>query len=114
MTIRLGTPEIQSDPAEYRRALPKTLAELEPLVQKFREFNRVEQEIAGAEEIVKSGDPEMRELAQEELSTKRDQRATLEQELKVLLIPKDPNDEKNVILGIRAGDRRRRGRPVCR
>src|SRR4029453_11742504 len=102
LTIRLGTPEIQSDAAEYRKAA-KTLAELEPLVQKFREFKGVAREIEGAEELVKGGDPEMRELAQEELSTKRAQRETLEQELKVLLIPKDPNDEKNVILEIRAG-----------
>jgi len=102
LAIRLGTPEIQSDPAEYRKAA-KTLADLEPLVQKFREFKGVEREIEGAEELVKGGDPEMRELAQEELSTKRAQRETLEQALKVLLIPKDPNDEKNVILEIRAG-----------
>jgi peptide chain release factor 1 len=103
LSARLGTPEIQSDPAEYRKAA-KTLAELEPLVQTFREFKRVEHDIAGAEELVRGGDPEMRELAQEELSASRERRERLEQELKLLLIPKDPNDEKNVILEIRAGE----------
>ena len=102
LTIRLGTAEIQSDPPEYRKAA-KTLAELEPVVQKFREFKVVERDVAGAEELARSGDAEMRELAQEELSDKRARRELLEQELKILLIPKDPNDEKNVILEIRAG-----------
>jgi peptide chain release factor 1 len=102
LTIRLGTPEIQSDPGEYRKAA-KALSELEPVVQKFREYTRVERDIAGAEELVKGGDLEMRELAQEELTGNRAQRDTLVQELQVLLIPKDPNDEKNVILEIRAG-----------
>src|SRR5262245_27757768 len=102
LTIRLGTPEIQSDPGEYRKAA-KALSELEPVVQKFREFTRVERDIAGAEALVKGGDSKMRELAQEELTGSRAQRDTLVQELQVLLIPKDPNDEKNVIVEIRAG-----------
>jgi peptide chain release factor 1 len=99
---RLGTAELQADAGEYRKAA-KTLAELEPVVQKFREYKTVENDIAGADEIIKSGDAEMRELAQEELSELRGRRDTLVQELKVLLIPKDPNDEKDVLLEIRAG-----------
>ena len=102
LSVRLGTSEIQSDPAEYRRAA-KTLSDLEPLVQKFREFKKVEEDIAGAEELVRGGDAEMRALAEEELAEKQGERERLLQELKVLLIPKDPNDEKNVILEIRAG-----------
>jgi peptide chain release factor 1 len=102
LTMRLGTPEIQSDPTEYRKAA-KRLSDLEPLVAKFREYKRVEQDIAGAEELVRGGDPEMRELAHEELSSKQAEREQLLQDLKVLLIPKDPNDEKNVLLEIRAG-----------
>jgi peptide chain release factor 1 len=102
LSVRLGTSEIQSDPAEYRRAA-KTLSDLEPLVQKFREFKKVEEDIAGAEELVRGGDAEMRTLAEEELAEKQGERERLLQELKVLLIPKDPNDEKNVILEIRAG-----------
>ena len=102
LSSQLGTAEVQSDPAEYRKAA-KMLAELEPLVQKYRDYQRVDRDVAGAEELVRSGDPEMRELAEEELDEKSREREALLQDLKVLLIPKDPNDEKNVILEIRAG-----------
>jgi peptide chain release factor 1 len=102
LMMKLGTAEVQSDAAEYRRAA-KTLSELEPLVQKFREYKSVEQDTKGAEELVNGSDAEMRELAREELRTLEVKRDALLQELKILLIPKDPNDEKNVILEIRAG-----------
>src|SRR5207253_3025181 len=99
---KLGTVEVQADVAEYRRSA-KTLSELEPLVQKFREYKSVDQDIKGAEELVNGTDAEMRELAREELKTLVAKRDAVLQELKILLIPKDPNDEKNVILEIRAG-----------
>src|SRR5687768_529092 len=99
---RLGTAEVQSDPAEYRKAA-KALSELEPLVQKYREFKAVQKEYEGTEEIVRAGDPEMREMAEEELTGLQQKRDAILADLKVLLVPKDPNDEKNVILEIRAG-----------
>jgi peptide chain release factor 1 len=99
---RLGTGEVQSDPAEYRKAA-KTLSDMEPLVQKYREYKAVDQDIAGSEELVRGSDPEMRELAEEELKTLYVKRDALLEEIKILLIPKDPNDEKNVLLEIRAG-----------
>src|SRR3989442_9548792 len=102
LTARLGTAEIQSDPAEYRKAA-KALAELEPLVQKYREYKDGQKDIEGADELVRGGDADMREMAQEELASLENRRERLLQELKVLLVPKDPNDEKNVILEIRAG-----------
>ena len=102
LMTKLGTAEVQSDAAEYRRSA-KTLSELEPLVHKFREYKGVEEDIKGAEELVNGNDAEMRELAREELKTLESRRDALLQELKILLIPKDPNDEKNVILEIRAG-----------
>ena len=102
LMTKLGTAELQSDAAEYRRSA-KTLSELEPLVQKFREYKAVEQDIEGAQELVNGNDAEMRELAREELKTLETRRDGVLQELKILLIPKDPNDEKNVILEIRAG-----------
>src|SRR3954466_3732424 len=102
LMTQLGSVEVQSDATEYRRAA-KALSEIEPLVQKFREFKGVQAGIAGAEELVKGDDAEMRALAQEELTELQTRREALLQELKVLLIPKDPNDEKNVILEIRAG-----------
>ena len=62
LMTKLGTAEVQSDPAEYRRAA-KTLSELEPLVEKFREYRGVDQDIKGAQELVNGPDAEMRELA---------------------------------------------------
>jgi len=102
LSARLGTVELQSDAAEYRKAA-KTLSELEPLVEKFRQYKVVEQDIAGAEELAKGSDADMRALAEEELKSLAVRKDALLQDLKVLLIPKDPNDEKNVILEIRAG-----------
>jgi peptide chain release factor 1 len=102
LMTRLGTAEVQSDPAEYRKAA-KTLSELEPLVEKYREFKAVQKDIEGAEEMVRGSDADMRELAQEELETLETRRQGILDELKTLLVPKDPNDEKNVILEIRAG-----------
>ena len=102
LMTKLGTAEVQADAAEYRRAA-KTLSELEPLVQKFREYKGVEQDITGAKELVDGNDADMRDLAREELKTLEVRREALLQELKILLIPKDPNDEKDVILEIRAG-----------
>jgi peptide chain release factor 1 len=102
LMTRVGTAEVQADPAEFKKAA-KALSELEPLVAKFRDYKTVEENIKGAEELAKGSDAEMRELAEEELTTLTARRDTLLQELKVLLIPKDPNDEKNVILEIRAG-----------
>jgi peptide chain release factor 1 len=102
LMTKLGTAEVQADAAEYRRSA-KTLSELEPLVQKFREYKGVEQDIKGAEELINGSDPDMRDLAREELKTLEVRREAVLQDLKILLIPKDPNDEKNVILEIRAG-----------
>ena len=99
---RLGTSEVQSDPAEYRKAA-KALSDMEPLVHKYREFKSVEQNIPGTEELARGGDAEMRTLAEEELKDLYARRESLLNEIKILLIPKDPNDEKNVILEIRAG-----------
>ena len=102
LMTRLGTVEVQSDAGEYTKAA-KALAELEPLVQKYREYKAVEENIAGTTELAKGPDADMRGLAEEELPSLLAQRDSLLQELKILLVPKDPNDEKNVILEIRAG-----------
>jgi peptide chain release factor 1 len=99
---RLGTTELQSDPAEYRKHA-KALSDLEPLVERFREYKTVVQTIAETEELAGAGDPDMKELAREELKSLTARRDALVADLKILLIPKDPNDEKNVVLEIRAG-----------
>jgi peptide chain release factor 1 len=98
----LGTSEVQSDPSEFRKHA-KALSELEPLVERYREYKAVLRDAAGAEELAASGDADMRELAKEELKSLLAKRDALFGDLKVLLIPKDPNDDKNVVLEIRAG-----------
>src|SRR5918996_373172 len=102
LTSLLATPSVQSDSNEYRKHA-KALAEIEPLVEKAREYKAVLKEIEQAEELVKSGDTDMRELAEEELRGLKERHDALVTEIKILLVPKDPNDEKNVILEIRAG-----------
>jgi peptide chain release factor 1 len=98
----LGTTEVQSDSSEYRKHA-KALAELEPLVERFREYKNVVRDLTGAEELAASGDADMRELAKAELKSLTAKRDALLSALKILLVPKDPNDEKNVVLEIRAG-----------
>ena len=101
LTALLATPSVQSDSNEYRKHA-KALAEIEPLVEKAREYKSVLKELEQAEELIKSGDADMRELAGEELDGLKQRRDALVAEIKLLLIPKDPNDQKNVILEIRA------------
>src|SRR3954447_5453799 len=99
---QLGAAEVQNDPAEYRKQA-KQLSEIEPLVERFRDYKTVARNIAEAEETLASGDADLRELAQEEMKSLTARRDALVGELKVMLVPKDPNDEKNVVLEIRAG-----------
>jgi peptide chain release factor 1 len=102
LTSRLGTTEVQSDQTEYKKAA-KQLSEFEPLVQKYREYKSVQKDIEGAQELVNGSDADMRELAQEELIGLEQKREALLAELRMLLVPKDRNDERNVLLEIRAG-----------
>jgi peptide chain release factor 1 len=98
----LGTHDVQSDPAEYRKHA-KAASDIEPLVERFREYKAVLRNLAQTEELASSADVDMRELAQQEIKSLETRRDSLLAELKVLLVPKDPNDEKNVVLEIRAG-----------
>jgi peptide chain release factor 1 len=102
LTRLLSTAEVQADPNEMRKH-SKALSELEPLVDKYREYKGVASELAQAEEMLAGTDIDMRELAKEELKSLTPKRDALIGQLKVLLIPKDPNDQKNVVLEIRAG-----------
>ncbi|PYQ99207.1 MAG: peptide chain release factor 1 [Acidobacteria bacterium] len=98
----LGTTEVQSDPSEYRKHA-KSLSDVEPLIERFREYKTVVGDIAQTEGLAATGDADMRELARAELKSLAARRDALIAEMKLLLIPKDPNDEKNVMLEIRAG-----------
>jgi peptide chain release factor 1 len=99
---RLGTSELQSDPAEYRKQA-KAASEMAPLVECFREYKVVARSLAETEELAAAGDPEMREMVQAELKALTVKREALLAQLRILLIPKDPNDDKNILLEIRAG-----------
>ena len=98
----MASPAVQSDANEYRKQA-KALADIEPLVLAYREYRKVTGEIGQAEELAGSGDAEMAALAADELAGLGARRLALLGEIKILLLPRDPNDEKNVILEIRAG-----------
>ena len=97
---RLSAPETYEDPALVAR-LNKEQRELEPVVMAYRAYQRRRQDLEDAEALM--GDPDMKELAQEEYQQAREELARLEEEIKVLLLPRDPNDDKSVIVEIRAG-----------
>src|SRR3954465_8223461 len=100
MTADMADPAVQADNAKFR-TLSKGVAEMQELVDRFRDYKNVAAQIAATEEMLK--DPDMRELAQEEMNDLTRRRNALLAEIKVLLVPKDPNDAKNIILEIRAG-----------
>jgi peptide chain release factor 1 len=103
MTQELSSPEIHNDSARYQK-LAKTHAELAEIVNKYREWKEIEKGLEGAKLLLdESEDPEMKQMVHEEQRTLEPRREAVERELKFLLLPKDPNDEKNVIVEIRAG-----------
>jgi len=104
LTAQLGSPEVLADAARYQKAA-KAHSDLNEMVEKYRRWKNIEKSIAGAQELLAdaSSDEEMRALAQEELNAMEAERVQVEEELRILMLPKDPNDEKNVVLEIRAG-----------
>jgi len=99
---RLADPAVAAAPGEYAK-IAKQLAELRPLADAASRHRQVLQEIEDARALLGEGEAELRELAKSELESLEARREALEAELKRLLLPKDPNDEKDVILEIRAG-----------
>ena len=97
---QLGAGETYNDPALVAK-LNKEQRELEPVVTAWRAYTRRQQDLKDAEELM--GDPDMKELAQEEYQQAKEDIARLEDEIRILLLPRDPNDDKNVIVEIRAG-----------
>src|SRR6267154_3297958 len=103
LTQALASPEITGDSTKYQRTA-KAHSEVAPIVEKYREFKDLKKGIAESKAMLADEkDPEMRAYAQEELQKLEPRIAAIEEDLKVLLLPKDPNDEKNVILEIRSG-----------
>ncbi len=98
----LSDPEVIKDQQAYRQ-YSREHAELSKVVFAFREYKQVAQNIEESSELLKDGDEEIKELAREDVRTSTERLKELELELKLLLIPKDPNDEKNIVMEIRAG-----------
>jgi peptide chain release factor 1 len=97
---QLGDPNIVKDQENYRK-VSKAHRDLQPAVDKFREYRKVKVAIADAKSML--AEPDMKEMAQAELDELEPKIPVLEEELKVLLLPKDPNDDKNIVLELRAG-----------
>ena len=102
LTNLLGGGLAQSDPSQYRTH-SKALSDMQPVVEKFRDYKAVVSEIAQTRELADGPDADMRELAEQELAELESRRDDLLAEIRGLMVPKDPNDEKNVVLEIRAG-----------
>ncbi len=100
LTAKISDPEIISNQSEWQKFM-KEHAEISPIVEKYREYKRTKQSIEEAKEMLE--DKELKELAMIELEEGKEKLPKIEEELKILLIPKDPNDDKNVIFEIRAG-----------
>src|SRR5262245_48827225 len=101
LTRLLSDPAVQADPPTYRTHA-KALAEIQPLVDGFTAYRHAEDELQKAQEIIASDDAELKALAQEEATDLAEKMNALHEELRRLLVPKDPNDERNVVLEIRA------------
>ncbi len=100
ITALLADPEVQNDQRQFR-SLGQEYAQLEPVVETFRRYTEAESDIEAAREMM--DDPEMAPLAKEELAAAEETRDELEPELQLLLIPPDPNDQRNIFLEVRAG-----------
>ena len=100
---QMSDPAVVQDPSAYQK-LAKESKEIGPIVERYRAYKETLQELTKVQEMVRAeSDPELKELAHEELRTLESRRDTLDAEIPPLLVPKDPNDDKNVLLEIRAG-----------
>src|ERR1700704_2583265 len=103
MTAQLSSPEIHNDSASFQK-LARAHADLSAMGEKYREWKQADKGLTEARQMVlEADDPEMKQLAEDEARQLAERKETVERELKFLLLPKDPNDEKNVIVEIRAG-----------
>jgi peptide chain release factor 1 len=103
LSQKVSDPEIINNQSQWQKYI-KELAEIEPIVNKYKEYKETKEGIEEAKSILEeSDDEEFREMAKMELSELEEKLGPIEEELKLLLVPKDPNDEKNVIVEIRAG-----------
>jgi len=102
LTADLGNPEVIGDRARFSQ-VAKERAQLEQLVETFREYKRVKADLEGNQALLQDSDTDVRAMAKEELPGLQERLSRLNELLKILLLPKDPNDERSVILEVRAG-----------
>ncbi len=102
LTSQMADPQVINDNDAYRK-ITKQHSEFSDIVAKYREYKEVERNLAEARPMLNDADPEMREMAAEEVSRMEPRLGQIEEDLKLLLLPKDPNDDKNIVLEIRAG-----------
>ena len=103
LMLMLGDPAVTQDTKRFTR-LMKEQADLAPIVEAYKQYKQAKQDVEDSLALLEEeNDEEMREMAKEELSDAKKRIEELEHELKILLLPKDPNDDKNIILEIRAG-----------
>jgi peptide chain release factor 1 len=102
LTERLGDPDVIGDNNLMRRVMSDR-ASIEDTVTAYDEYVQLQQDLEGAKELFQSDDSEMKEMAREEMKEIEPQMDALEDKIKILLLPKDPNDERNIMLEIRAG-----------
>ncbi len=98
----LAQPETQANQNKFR-SLSQEYAQLEPLVACYKKYQSNQTNLANAREMAKDSDPELREMAKEEIEQAEEQQEELQRQLQILLLPKDPNDNRNIFLEIRAG-----------
>lgn len=104
LSLKVSDPDVINDRAVWQKYM-KEIGEMEPIVNKYREYRKAKEDLDGTKQMLSDGgmDEELTEIAKEELSELEDKLEALSRELQILLIPKDPNDDKNVILEVRAG-----------
>ena len=102
LSMKVSDPEIINNQPLWQKHI-KEMGEMEPIVNKYKEYKAAKESMAEAKDMLDMGDEELRELAKMEISELEDRIPQLEDELKILMLPKDPNDERNVILEVRAG-----------
>lgn len=103
MSLKVSDPDVIADQPTWQKYI-KDMGEMEPIVKKYEEYKKAKDELAMAKEILETeNDEELRDLAKLEVNDNEEKIEVLSDELRILLIPKDPNDDKNVILEVRAG-----------
>ena len=102
LSLLVSDPEVIADQNKWRKHMME-MGEMEPIVQLYKEYRKTEETLAGAKEMLGESDEELREMAKMEIGECEEKLEALTQDLKIALLPKDPNDEKNVYIELRAG-----------